>query len=96
MLQVIIISVLYIDYGTSSKVHFKDVRLIHKKFLSLPAQVIPVRLWAIFQVPFGCYTPMSSHKWEKLKEYRCYNCDYKATVRRGVMKHMDQCDEIEN
>ena len=52
MLQVIIkqvlseeiISVLYIDYGTSSKVHFKDVRLIHKKFLSLPAQVIPARL----------------------------------------------------
>ena len=138
MLQVIIkqvlseeiISVLYIDYGTSSKVHFKDVRLIHKKFLSLPAQVIPARLWGItenedmvsisrskltkmmivgnfsnkvkfcvkcdFQVPFGRYTPMSSHKWEKLKEYRCYNCDYKATVRRGVTKHMDQCDEIEN
>ena len=49
-----------------------------------------------FQVPLGRYTPMSSHKWEKLKEYRCYNCDYKATVRRGVTKHMDQCDEIEN
>ena len=55
MLQVIIkqvlseeiISVLYIDYGTSSKVHFKDVRLIHKKFLSLPAQPIPARLWGI-------------------------------------------------
>ena len=83
-----------------------------------------------FQVPFGCYTPMTSHKREKhgvgksptlhtcdhceysttrvgdlrrhknrvlkVKEYWCYNCDYKATVRRGVMKHMDQCDEIEN
>ena len=41
------ISVLYIDYGTSSKVHFKDVRLIHKKFLSLPAWPIPARLWGI-------------------------------------------------
>ena len=41
------ISVLYIDYGTSGKIQYKDVRLIHKKFLSLPAQAIPARLWGI-------------------------------------------------
>ena len=39
-----IISVLYIDYGTSGEVHYKDVRLIHKKYLTLPAQA---RLWGI-------------------------------------------------
>ena len=83
-----------------------------------------------FQVPFGCYTPMTSHKREKhgvgksptlhtcdhceystsrvgdlrrhknrvlkVKEYWCYNCDYKADVRRDVTKHVDQCVEIEN
>ena len=42
-----IISVLYIDYGSSGEVHYKDVRLIHKKFLTLPARAIPARLWGI-------------------------------------------------
>ena len=35
-----VISVLYIDYRTFDKVHYKDVRLFHSKFLTLPTQAI--------------------------------------------------------
>ena len=37
------------DYGTCGKVYDEDVaaELIHKKFLSLPVQDIPTRLWGI-------------------------------------------------
>jgi len=41
------ISVLYVDYGTIDKVKLQDMRLLHKKFLYLPAQAIPARMWGV-------------------------------------------------
>ena len=41
------ISVLYVDYGTIDKVKLNDMRLLHKKFLYLPAQAIPARMWGV-------------------------------------------------
>ena len=35
-----IVSFLYVDFVTVGKAKLKDVRLLHKKFLKLPAQAI--------------------------------------------------------
>ena len=43
-----IVSVLYVDFGTVDKV--KGIRLLHKKFLKLPAQAIEARLWGLKEV----------------------------------------------
>ena len=34
------VSVLYVDYGTIMEIHASDLRLLHKKFLKLPAQAV--------------------------------------------------------
>ena len=34
------VSVLYVDYGTILEIHTSDLRLLHKKFLTLPAQAV--------------------------------------------------------
>ena len=45
-----IVSVLYFDLGTVDKVKVKDIRLLHKKFLKLPAQKIEANLWGLKEV----------------------------------------------
>ena len=39
------VSVFYIDFGTKHTVTLDKLRLLHKRFLDLPAQAIKVRLW---------------------------------------------------
>ena len=41
------VSVLFVDFGTIDKVSLKDLRLLHKRFLVLPAQAILARMWGI-------------------------------------------------
>ena len=50
MLEGNMVSVLYVDFGTVDKVKLKDVRLLHKKFLKLPAQAIEGRLWGVKEI----------------------------------------------
>ena len=38
------IGVLLVDFGTVDKVRLKDMRLLHKRFLDLPAQAILARM----------------------------------------------------
>ena len=45
------ISVLFVDFGTVDKERLKDMRLLHKRFLDLPAQAILARMWRV-----GCST----------------------------------------
>ena len=47
-----VVNVFYLDYGNSDDVQVVDLRLLHKDFLALPAQVVSVRLWG-FQQPQG-------------------------------------------
>ena len=47
ILSLEIVNVLFIDYGTIQEINVSCLRLLHKKFLSPPAQAIPVRLWGI-------------------------------------------------
>ena len=35
----------FVDFGTIDKVRLKDMRLLHKRFLDLPAQAILARMW---------------------------------------------------
>ena len=39
-----VVNVFYLDYGNSGDVQVVDLRLLHKDFLALPAQVVSVRL----------------------------------------------------
>ena len=41
------VSVLYVDFGTIEKVRLRDMRLLHKRFLDLPAQAILARMWGV-------------------------------------------------
>jgi len=41
------VSVLYVDYGTIMEIHASDLRLLHKKFLTLPAQAVKARLFGV-------------------------------------------------
>ena len=50
MLKSEMVSVLYVDFGTLDKVRLKDIRLLQKRFLSLPAQAIAGRLWGVKEV----------------------------------------------
>ena len=45
-----IVSVLYVDFGTLDKVRLKDIRLLHKRLLKLPAQAIAARMWGVKEV----------------------------------------------
>ena len=45
-----LIIVLFVDFGTVDKVRMKDVRLLHKRFLELPAQAILARMWGVTDV----------------------------------------------
>ena len=47
-----VVNVFYLDYGNSGDVQVVDLRLLHKDFLALPAQVVSVRLWGV-QEPQG-------------------------------------------
>ena len=47
-----VVNVFYVDYGNTDDVFATDLRLLHKDFLTLPAQAISVRLWGI-QEPMG-------------------------------------------
>ena len=47
-----VVNVFYMDYGNSGDVQVVDLRLLHKDFLALPAQVVSVRLWGV-QEPQG-------------------------------------------
>ena len=44
------VSILYVDFGTVDKVSLKDMRLLHKRFLDLPAQAILARMWGIMDI----------------------------------------------
>ena len=44
------VSVLFVDFGTVDKVRLKDMRLLHKRFLDLPAQAILARMWGIMDI----------------------------------------------
>ena len=44
------VCVLYVDFGTVDKVRLKDMRLLHKRFLYLPAQAILARMWGIMDI----------------------------------------------
>ena len=50
MLKREMVRVLYVDFGNLDKVRLKDIRLLHKRFLSLPAQAIAGRLWGVKEV----------------------------------------------
>ena len=41
------VSVQFVDFGTIDKVRLKDMRLLHKRFLELPAQAILARMWGV-------------------------------------------------
>lgn len=41
------VSVLFVDFGTIDKVRLKDMRLLHKRFLVLPAQAILAWMWGV-------------------------------------------------
>merc|ERR1719376_1188279 len=41
------VSVQFVDFGTIDKVRLKDMRLLHKRFLVLPAQAILARMWGV-------------------------------------------------
>ena len=41
------VSVLNVAFGTIEKVRLRDMRLLHKRFLDLPAQAILARMWGV-------------------------------------------------
>jgi len=50
MMKKDLVSVFFVDYGTIGKVRLENMRLLHRKFLMLPAQAIPGRMWGVRDV----------------------------------------------
>ena len=71
ILSVDVVNVFYLDYGNSDDVQVADLRLLHKDFLALPAQVVSVRLWGV-QEPQGNAEGALKRLLEKLNDGNYY------------------------
>ena len=78
-----VVNVFYLDYGNSGDVQVADLRLLHKDFLALPAQVVSVRLWGV-QEPQGKAEGALKRLLEKLNDgnYYGFACT-KVQVKEG-------------
>ena len=54
------VSVLYLNSGTEIDISVKNLRLLHKKFLALPAQAIKARLFGVTEIKIEELTALVS------------------------------------
>ena len=54
------VSVLYLESGTEIDISVKNLRLLHKKFLALPAQAIKARLFGVTKIKMEELTALVS------------------------------------